>query len=423
MEGMNAGMMKKNTRANEMWNIYGSFGYVNGPAQWEGSRAFTKRGSYYVCSEYAEDESGVISRKDKIKNISPNKISVSCLMSKFVLDGGEYEVYTQRNTWQNESRGAWQPVITGVSAETTGLRNAYGAAPFFAIWNQQTGRGAAFHIMTRQPWRFEVKSTAAPQESNSLEIEIGVNCSNFLAELEAGQELELPEILFYEIRNKLDMDCYKIHAYMNAHYPRRELPVIYNTWLYQFERINYENVKVQIPRAKELGVEYFVIDGGWFGNGNFWEYRGDWFEYETGAFHGRMADISRLVRENGMKFGFWLEIEAGGVKSEMMKAHRDYYLTYDDNGNELYFFDFSNPEACEYMFQTVSGLVKLYQAKFIKFDFNQDLKLDVHQKAFQDYFEGYDTFLKKLKTAHPDLYMENCASGGVENVTCQRHGF
>ena len=42
-----------------------------------------------------------------------------------------------------------------------------------------------------------------------------------------------------------------------------------------------------------------------------------------------------------MKFGFWLEIETAGVDSKMLGVHRNYYFTYNDHGNELYFFDFS----------------------------------------------------------------------------------
>ncbi|MBQ8039702.1 MAG: alpha-galactosidase, partial [Lachnospiraceae bacterium] len=376
----------KSTRAEDFWKIYGSFGHVRGVVEEKASCISISNEEYYICSEYTEAENGVISRKGKIKNTSAHTISINCLASKFLLDGGEYEVYTQRNTWQNESSGGWQPVITAVSAESLGVRNAYGAVPFFAVWNHQTGRGIAFHIMTRLPWRFEVKNVPSWGEANNLEIEIGVNNCNFSAELASEEELELPEILFYEFRNKLDLDCYKLHNYMHKIYPRKEVPVMYNTWLYKFEKIDYENVASQIKRAKELGIEYFVIDAAWYGQGEMWACRGDWYENKKEAFCGRMSELSELVRENGMKFGFWLEIETAGWASKMLEMHRDYYFTYDIQVNEQYFFDFSNPKACEYMFKTISGLVEQYQAKYIKFDFNQDLKLDTYQKAFMDYF-------------------------------------
>jgi len=413
----------KSKRAEDLWNIYGSFGYVSGAVEEKDNCIFANSEEYCVYSEYAEDENGVVLRKGKIRNVSAHQINVSCLMSKVVFDGGEYEVYTQRNTWQNESSGGWQPVITAVSAESLGVRNAYGAAPFFAVWNNQTGRGMAFHIMTRLPWRFEVKNVPVEGEANSLDIEIGVNNCNFSADLASGEELELPEILYYEIRNKLDLDCYKLHYYMYKNYPRREVTVMFNTWLYKFEKIDFENVASQVKRAKELGIEYFVIDAAWYGQGEMWACRGDWYENKEEAFCGRMSELSELIRENGMKFGFWLEIETAGPASKMLEMHNDYYFTYDNHGNELYFFDFSNPKACEYMFQTVCNLVEMYQARYIKFDFNQDLKLDTHQNAFMDYFKGYNELIIKLKTMYPDLYMENCASGGLRMALANAKDF
>ena len=50
------------------------------------------------------DFMGIISRQEK----ASDPINMNCLMSKFLYDGGEYEVYTQCNTWQNESCGGWQ---------------------------------------------------------------------------------------------------------------------------------------------------------------------------------------------------------------------------------------------------------------------------------------------------------------------------
>ena len=407
--------MKKctNFRAEDLWKIYGNFGYVNGLVENNDVFISNSNGEYIVRSQYIEDEQGVFLRKGNIKNISSRTFIVNCLMSKFVFDGGEYEVYTQRNSWQNESDGRWQPLITSVSAESEGLRNAYGAAPFFAIWNQQTSRGVAFHIMTRLPWQFVVKNVPTGGESNNLEIEIGVNSCNFSAKISSGEELVLPDILFYEIRNKLGMDCYKLHQYMHNTYPRREMPVVYNTWLYKFEKIDFENVYSQIRRAKELGVEYFVIDAAWYGQGEMWGCRGDWYENQENVFRGRMSELSEAVKENGMKFGFWLEVETAGREAKVLENHRNYYFTYIHNGNELYFFDFSKNEACEYLFKTVSNLIEMYGAEYIKFDFNQDVKLDTNQNAFMDYFEGYNAFIQKIKAVYPDLYIQNCASGGL----------
>lgn len=402
----------KTSRAEDLWKISGDFGYVSGNTEKTESSVWTKGKEYVVRADYEKDENGVVLQNGRFKNISSEKMSLYCLQSKFLFDGGEYEAYTQRNSWHRESNGGWQPVITAVSGETAGVRNAFGCAPFFAVWNQQTGRGIAFHIMTRLPWKYEIKHIPAGGQTTYLEISIGVNEQNFALSLDADEEIKLPEILYYEFKNKRDLDCYKIHHYMNKRYPRRELPIVYNTWMYKFEKINFENVSAQVKRAKELGIEYFVTDAAWYGQGEMWACRGDWYENMTGGYSGRMQELAGLVRQNGMRFGLWLEIESAGPDSKMLQAHREYYIEYDDHGDSLYFFDFANKEACDYMYETVGNLIETYQLGYIKFDFNQDMKLDICNNAFWDYIKGYTNLIERLRNAYPDVYFLNCAAGG-----------
>lgn len=266
--------------------------------------------------------------------------------------------------------------------------------------------------MTRLPWKYEIKHIPAGGQTTYLEISIGVNEQNLALSLDADEEIKLPEILYYEFKNKRDLDCYKIHHYMNKRYPRRELPIVYNTWMYKFEKINFENVSAQVKRAKELGIEYFVTDAAWYGQGEMWACRGDWYENMTGGYSGRMQELAELVRQNGMSFGLWLEIESAGPDSKMLQAHREYYIEYDDHGNSLYFFDFANKEACDYMYETVGNLIETYQLGYIKFDFNQDMKLDICNDAFLNYIKGYTNFIERLRNAYPDVYFLNCAAGG-----------
>ena len=61
----------------------------------------------------------------------------------------------------------------------------------------------------------------------------------------------------------------------------------------------------------------------------------------------------------------------------------------------------------------ISNLINTYHIQYFKFDFNQDLDVDINQNAFKNYFEGYQQFIQQLRGAYPDLYMENCASGGL----------
>ena len=406
-------MMKKsneNTKASDIWNLLGSFGKADGRVIAAENEVSYSGKDIFVKSEYENHKSGITIQKGFVRNDSNCDISISTLLSKFIFDGGEYDIYTQRNFWENESTGKWSSLITQICIEGKSVRSCSGAAPFMALWNKQTGRGIAFHLLTYSTWQMKVKIVGKTDGKSEIEVEMGVNSEGLSMILKPGEKVEIPQIIYYDIRNKIDMDAYKLHDYMNEVYKRKEMPVIYNTWLYKFDRINYKNVLSQLNRAKELGVEYFVIDAGWFGEGLNWsECRGDYEENLSFGFKGRMSEIADKVRENGMKFGFWLEIECAHEKAKIVKENPEYFIM----SEQSCFLDFSKKEAREYMLDKMCSLIDKYGAEFIKFDFNADLTFDYSGNGFHNYFGGYLRLINDLKKKYPKLYMENCASGGM----------
>ena len=90
-----------------------------------------------------------------------------------------------------------------------------------------------------------------------------------------------------------------------------------------------------IEKAAQLGVEYFVIDAGWFGKGENWaRARCDWEENLDFGFKGRMLEAAELVRASGMKFGLWLEPESAVRTAAAVEAYPEYYLE-NDPGSHL----------------------------------------------------------------------------------------
>ncbi len=401
----------ENTNASEIWNVTGSFGRLNGAVKIEENSYLAQYEGVEVFSEKETHKNGVVRQTGYIKNTTNKEIELNSFASKFIFDGGEYDVYTQSNFWQNESRGGWNELVSQVSIEGKSIRNCAEAAPFMAVWNKQTNRGFAFHIITYSTWQMKFARIKGERPETVNVAEFGVHPESLKFVLKPGEKISIPEIIYYEIRNKTDMDAYKLHDYLNELYPRREIPVIYNTWLYKFDRINYENVFAQMKRAKELGVEYFVIDAGWFGEGSNWSScRGDYEENLTFGFCGRMKEIAEATREYGMKFGFWLEIECASDTANIVKNHPEYFIKAPDWSH---FLNFSREDAREYIFNKIVYFVERFGAEFIKFDFNADLTFDPTNKAFYDYFKGYLKLIKDIKERYPNLYLENCASGGM----------
>lgn len=409
---LTANFFNKGDEARMFWRAGGSFGEMVGDLTREDGKLIKTSDEYQITCTYTQDEYGVITRKDVFKNISDKKINLTSLKSRFVFEGGEYEVYTQYNNWQCESIGEWQSLVTSVSAGCTSTRSTQNASPFMVLWSKQQGRGAVIHLLPNCSWEIKVTRVGLPQRMSKAVVELGPIDYDYDIEVNPGEEIYLPEIICYETKNRLDFDCYKLHNYMHTNYPRREMPMIYNTWMYRYTDFTPELLLKQAEVAKDMGLEYFVIDAGWFGKEgvNWFLTVGDWVENPVGGFRGTMKEFADKIRKMGLKFGFWMEPERANPGTDSVNAHPEYYLK--SNYKDMYFLDFANPDAREWMLGVITNLIDTYGIEYIKFDYNDDLFNDMRHSSFYYYQQGFDIFMRELRSRRPQVYLTGCAGGG-----------
>ena len=405
-----ASMADSAGKACDRWNVFTDLGLFDCDVCETGNGFAAEGNGIRVETEENVGTAGVAHRRTVVRNVSGRPIAATCLLDVFRFGGGDFEVYTQANTWMNESRGAWQPLHTGVEAHGGGMRTSYGAAPILALWNRQTGRGHVFHLMSDAAWEIRASVVPASGEKSSVRVEAGMDSRYLRYVLNPGESVSLPEVVHYEFANKTDLDCHKLHAWWNANYPCRAMPSIYNTWLCRFDKLDFDFVLKQVERAKEIGLDYFVVDAGWFGPAKNWAgVRGDWKESPDGRLRGRLSDVSAAVRAAGMKFGFWLEAEAADRSTEILKAHPEFFRKIRGG----HYLDFTSDAARSHLLGTVCALVDRYKAEFLKFDFNSDPKIDGSGRDFADYNVAYRRFVREVRTRNPGIYIEGCAGGGL----------
>ena len=146
----------------DIWNIFGDFGNLDVKvSEIPNGFAADSRG---LCVETTEKTgvAGVSLRRTFVRNVTDKPRTATCLLDAFEFGGGEYEVYTQANTWMNESRGEWQPLHTEVAARGGGMRTSFGAAPMLALWNVLEQRGHVFHLMSDAAW--EMRAVVTPYD-------------------------------------------------------------------------------------------------------------------------------------------------------------------------------------------------------------------------------------------------------------------
>ena len=394
--------------------VQGSFGMIDGLVNYDEQK--TDNGVVYsyqtdkvlLRAEFTFFADGGVLRRDTVKNISSEDITAYRLTSRFTLEGGEYDVFTQSNCWQHEGVGRWSTLATQITTESTGVRTCESASPLTALFNKQNGKVTVFYLFPNCQWKINVARKSMPGIRDTVTVETGLNDAGLRMLIKAGETINLPEIFFYECEDKVGLGSHILHNYYNNAYPRKKLPAIYNTWLYKFTAVDFDDLVKQADIAKDLGFEYFAIDAGWFGEeGKSWvETVGDWFESPVTGFKGKMKEFSNYVRSLGLKFGLWVEPERASKGSNNYNKNPEHYISKD------FLSDYANPEVVDKLFSIICRLVDTYNVEYFKFDFNRTVGYDEYNSAFYRYMQGQRAFVEKIRQRYPNIYLTNCASGG-----------
>lgn len=402
-----------------LFHAIGSFGVIDGVEDYtyteDGNvkKYVFSNGKVELCATFTEYPNGVVLRRDSFQNLTDTPILLHYLASRFSLKGNKYRVYTQFNAWQHESDGEWQKLVSEICATGRGMRSCDGAAPIMALWDEYSNRSMVFHLLPNCQWKMSAKKLPIYNDREIVTVETGFCDEGLHLRLDAKETVYLPTIIFYQAKNKTDLDAYKLHELYNKLYPRKATPVLYNSWLYCYDFLDIDALLQQADVAAELGIEAFMIDAGWFGEGGNWaELVGDWSENMTGGPCGRLLELADHVREKGMIFGLWFEPERAGKNSKALREHPEYYIQ-----NKI--FDFANPKARAYMLDRICAQIDRYGVGWVKLDFNDTLPYDETGAAFYRYFEGQAAFLDALKAKYPSLYITGCASGGYRMEMAQ----
>jgi len=313
--------------------------------------------------------------------------------------------------WSSDWGTEWTPhQISAQSpldiAVTTG-RSSKGHHPFIII---EDGSSAHFLAVA---WSGNWHLTCTPQLNS---IEITVTCDSDGTRLitktvdSGGIDAAMREFI---------ADFRDIDSHSNP-----KLLTEWNSWWpYEDTDINEEILLANAACAKEAGIEVAVLDAGWFGpavKDSHWHHlRGDWDQRNIERFPSGLGNIANAVRDLGIEFGIWLEIEALGEKAELAKIHPEFVARH--NGENLQYVCLGNPDALAWALEISKSLIQECGASWIKMDFNVDPGPGCNRADHgHDLFLGLNAHLQNLyalldalKADYPDLTIENCSSGGL----------
>lgn len=200
-----------------------------------------------------------------------------------------------------------------------------------------------------------------------------------------------------------------------------------NNWEATYFDFNESKLKTLIADAKELGVDMFLLDDGWFGNqyprNNDNAGLGDWQTNKEKLPNG-IGTLVETASENGVKFGIWLEPEMVNPDSELYHKHPVWVLK-QPKRPEHYFrnqlvLDLSNPEVQDFVYETVDNLfIENPELSYVKWDCNAVI-YNAHAKHLEDnqseiyveYVKGLYKVLERIRSKYPKIPMMLCSGGG-----------
>ena len=314
------------------------------------------------------------------------------------------------------------------------LRSARGASSHqhnpFAILAAPTASedaGDCLGAMLVYSGNFKIECEVS--QMGSTRLVAGISDSDFSWALAPGEVFAAPEVLFSYSACGLGELSHQYHRFLLEHVVRsswkdRPRPVLINNWEATYMDFDADRLYHIARQARELGVELFVLDDGWFGHrvddhGGL----GDWQinEQKLGC---TLPELIGRIHDLGMLFGIWVEPEMVSADSDLYAAHPDWVLAAPGRapatGRSQLPLDLGRPEVADYLYETFARLLAENDISYVKWDMNRNLT-DVFSgvlpaarqgEAAHRYMLGLYGLLERLTARFPDVLFEGCAGGG-----------
>ena len=335
--------------------------------------------------------------------------------------------------WAKEVQMSTQKLEFGKKVVDTklGSRAAMHTQPFFMVGLEApAAENQGEVLMGTLGWTGNFSFTFEVDNVGNLRVIPAINPYASVYELQKDEVFTTPEFIF-TLSNKGTGEGSRRFQNWARNYQLKDGKGTRLTLLNNWENTGFDfnqNILVDlIKETKELGVDMFLLDDGWFGN----KYKrssdtaglGDWDVTADKLPDGINALVEAAEKE-GVKFGLWIEPEMVNPKSELYEKHKDWVI-HLPNRDEYYFrnqlvLDLSNPKVQDYVFGVVDNLMTKYpDIAFFKWDCNSPITniysvylKDKQSHLYIDYVRGLYNVLERVKAKYPDLPMMLCSGGG-----------
>lgn len=384
--------------------------------------------TYTIYNEYP-----VITRSARFLQKGPQTITLERALSASVefLDM-DYELMHLSGAWARERYVKTRKLETGIQ----GIQNMRGTGssseynPFLALKRPHTteNQGEVYGFSFVYSGNFLAQAEVSTH--HLTRILMGIHPEGFSWELKQGEAFQTPEVVMvYSSQglNKMSQTYHRLYRtrLMRGKWRDQPRPILLNNWEATYFDFDEEKILNIARKAKEVGIELFVLDDGWFGARND-DYRGlgDWYVNLEKLPHG-ISGLSEKVEQLGLKFGLWVELEMVNKDSDLYRAHPDWVIgvpdRFESHARHQYVLDFSRKEVVDYIYEMITKVLRESSISYIKWDMNRYMTEPYSRsaapseqgKVMHKYILGVYDLYTRLTTEFPDILFESCASGGA----------
>ena len=375
---------------------------------------------------------GVIARNAHLKNEGEESLHLTTAMSLCMdLPDYDYEWIQFSGAWSRERHEKVRKLEQGI--QSVGSRRGHSSHehnPFVILKrpaaDEFQGEAMGFSLV----YSGNFLAQAEVDTHGSTRMLMGIHPDGFDWKLEKGESFQTPEaVMVYTDKglNHLSQTYHKLYQRRLArgYWRDKARPILINNWEATYFDFTEERIVEIAKKAKECGVELFVLDDGWFGQRSSDKAGlGDWVANRDRLPEG-IEGLAERISSLGMKFGLWFEPEMVNKDSDLYRAHPDWILQTPERTNShgrfQHVLDFSRKEVVDAIYEMMSKILGNAKISYVKWDMNRSitecfsaaLPADRQGEVFHRYILGVYDLYERLTSRFPEILFESCASGGA----------
>ncbi|POP34996.1 alpha-galactosidase [Lactonifactor longoviformis] len=384
--------------------------------------------SYTVFRDYP-----VIARNVRFLNRGEEPVVLERVLSASVdLPDANYEMVSLAGAWARERHVKVRKIGQGVQG--TGSRRGCSSAeynPFLALKRPNTTENAGEALGFSLVYSGNHLELADVDTCDMTRVQIGIHPEGFEWTLDSNESFQSPEaILVYSDQglNGMSQAYHKLYQTRLVRGYWRDIPrpILINNWEVTGADFTEESVLGIAKAGKELGIELFVLDDGWFGSrDDDVSGLGDWYVKNYKKLPNGIEGLADKVKALGMKFGLWFEPEMVNKDSDLYRKHPDWILCAPGRSpspsRNQYVLDFSRQEVVDYIYNMMEKVLGSAEISYVKWDMNRYITECYSNrqtpqgqgKVMHQYILGVYQLYERLIARFPYILFESCASGGA----------